>query len=85
MSKRLQVVVGDADLESYERIARVEGLSVSEWVRRTLGAARREASAGDVDAKISAVREALRHDYPAPDIDAMLGEIEAGYRGAGDA
>ena len=40
---------------------------------------------GDVDTKLTAVREALRHDFPAPDIEMMLGEIEQGYRGTGNA
>lgn len=81
MSKRLQVVVGDADLERYERTARVAGLSVSEWVRQALADAERKTSSGDIDAKLATVRAALGHSYPAPDIDQMLGEIEAGYRG----
>jgi hypothetical protein len=84
MSKRLQVVVGDADLQGYERAAGEAGLSLSEWVRGTLRAAEREAAVGDVDAKLAAVREALRHDAPAPDIDVMLDEIEQGYRGTAD-
>lgn len=85
MSKRLQVVMPDAELERYEGAARAAGLTVSEWVRRTLGAAQRETSTGDLEAKLSAVREALRHEFPAPDIDAMRGEIEAGYRSTQDA
>jgi hypothetical protein len=85
MSKRLQVVVGDADLERYERSAQAAGVSVSEWVRQALSVAQREASSSDLDAKLSAVRGALGHDFPAPDIDTMLAEIEAGYRGTDSA
>ena len=81
MSKRLQVVVADADLERYERTARATGLSLSEWARQALRAAQREASEGDVDAKLAAIRRAAGYDFPeAPDVETMLAEIEAGYR-----
>jgi hypothetical protein len=33
----------------------------------------------DAARKLSAVREAVRHSYPAPDVDQMLAEIERGY------
>jgi hypothetical protein len=85
MSKRLQVVLDETDLQGYERAAREAGVSLSEWVRGTLRAAEREVAMGDVDAKLSAVRDALRHDFPAPDVDIMLEEIEQGYRGTVDA
>jgi hypothetical protein len=79
MSKRLQVVVSEADLERYERTAAGAGLTLSGWVRQVLGEAQRQTSSVDLDAKLSAVRVALHHDFPAPDIDAMLGEVQAGY------
>ncbi len=82
MSKRLQVVVGDADLMGYESAARAEGLSLSEWTRRALSAAQRESSSGDVDSKLAAIRRATRCNLTdAPDIDTMLAEIEVGYGG----
>ncbi len=86
MSKRLQVVVGDTDLARYERTADAAGLSLSAWVRQALAVAQREASSGDVDAKLAAIRAAARLDLlDAPDIDTMLAEIETGYRPAGEA
>jgi hypothetical protein len=33
MSKRLQVVVDDAELERFQGAARREGMTLSEWVR----------------------------------------------------
>ena len=78
MSKRLQVVVRDAELERWERIAAAAGLTLSEWVRQALRAAQREESSGNVDAKLDAVRSALQHAYPAPDIETMLAEIDQG-------
>jgi hypothetical protein len=82
MSKRLQVVLSDADLERYERTARAAGLSLSEWARQALSSAERQVSVGDIESKLTAVREALKHSYPAPDIEQMLSEIEGGYRTA---
>jgi hypothetical protein len=80
MSKRLQVVVGDADFERYRRIAQVEGINVSEWVRQALRVAQREASDGDVEAKLAAIRKAASYNFPVePDIDTLLAEMEASH------
>jgi hypothetical protein len=79
MSKRLQVVVHDAEFERYARSARARGLSISEWVRQVLGRAERDISDGDLDAKLAAVRTAVQHSFPTADIDTMLAEIEQGY------
>ena len=78
MSKRLQVVIGDADLLGYERTAKASGLSLSEWVRQALRAAQRETSDGDVEAKLALIRRAANYRFPVDDIDKMLAETEAG-------
>jgi fatty acid-binding protein DegV len=78
MSKRLQVVIGDADLLGYERTARASGLSLSEWVRQALRVAQRESSDGDVEAKLAVIRKAASYRFPVADIDTMLAETEAG-------
>lgn len=80
MSKRLQVVVGETDLERYERSASAAGLTLSAWARQALNTAERETSNGDVEAKLAAIRRAAQCNAPAPDIETMLEEIEAGYR-----
>jgi hypothetical protein len=93
MSKRLQVVVGDADFERYRQTAQAQGINISEWVRQALRVAERERSSGDVEAKLAAIRKAASYRFPAPDIDTMLAEteagrlaeIEAGLAGADDA
>ena len=79
MSKRLQVVVKDEELERYGRSAEAVGLSLSEWARQALRAAERERSNGDVEAKLAVIRKAAGHRFPAPDIDTMLAETEAAY------
>jgi hypothetical protein len=80
MSKRLQVVVRDADLERYSRAADAAGTSLSEWVRQALRVAERERSSGDVEAKLALIRKAASYETGGRevDIDTMLAETEAG-------
>lgn len=80
MSKRLQVVVDDAELRRFRRVAKQAGLTLSEWVRQTLRRAERETSTGDVERKLEAIRRAAQYEYPAPDIEQMNAEIEQGYQ-----
>lgn len=85
MTKRLQVLLPDGQYEELRRIAEVEGVTVAAWVRRVLDEACRERPFETVDAKLAAVREAARYDYPTCDVDQMLREIAAGYgSGYGD-
>ncbi|MEX2392975.1 MAG: antitoxin [Actinomycetota bacterium] len=79
MSKRLQVVVDEREFNAFRRAARRAGMTVSEWVRQTLRSAERSADAGEPGRKLDAVRRAIQHDFPAPDIRQMLAEIELGY------
>lgn len=78
MSRRLQVVVKDEELEGYERTAQAVGLSMSEWVRQSLRAAERQVSTGDVEAKLAAIRQAASYSFPVPaDVNTLLAEVEA--------
>lgn len=79
MSKRLQVLLDEAEMRELQRVARAERMTVAEWVRQTLRAARRRAPTGDPARKLSAIRRAVRHEFPTGDIDAMLADIERGY------
>ena len=83
MSKRLQIVVDEVEFRTFARVAKRQGITLSEWVRRTLRMAQRDQSAGSADRKLAVITAAARHRFPAPDIDQMLAEIEHGY--AGDA
>ncbi len=80
MSKRLQVLLDEAELRGMREVARGQGMTLSEWVRTTLREARRSEPRGDLEGKLRAVRDAARHDFPTADIDVMLAEIEQGYR-----
>jgi hypothetical protein len=79
MSKRLQVVLDDAELRRFQRAAGRSGLTLAEWVRQALRRAERATSTGDPDRKLGAIRLAVTHSFPAPDIEQMLAEIERGY------
>ena len=81
MSKRLQVIVDEDELRDIRRMAQMKQMTVAEWVRQVLRAARRGESTGDPDRKIQAIRAAARHSFPSGDIQGMLEEIEAGYAG----
>ena len=68
------------DEEEYREIqgvARRQRVTVAEWVRQALRKAREDDS-GTVEAKLRAVAEASRHQFPTADIDVMLDEIERG-------
>lgn len=80
MSKRLQVVVRDEDLERYARTADAAGLTLSEWARQALRAAERDQASGDVEAKLALISKAasLETGGREVDIDTMLAETEAG-------
>jgi hypothetical protein len=82
MTKRLQVLLDDAELRTIQRLARRDKVTTAEWVRRRLreGAA---SSRGDTATKLAAIHRAYRQgaggDEPEVDIDQMLDEIEQGY------
>lgn len=80
MSKRLQVLLPVDQYDEIRRLAEVEGVTVAAWVRRVLREACRERPYETVEAKLSAVREASAHRFPAPGIERMLEESTAGYR-----
>jgi hypothetical protein len=80
MSKRLQVVVDEAELRAFERAAHRRGLTLSEWVRQQLRAGEREHATVGPDRKLAAVRAAARHTFPTGDVAGVLAEIERGYQ-----
>jgi hypothetical protein len=80
MTKRLQVLLDDPEWREIQRAARARRLSVAEWVRQALRAARKKEPLGDLDRKLAAVRVGARHEFPTAEVDQMLDEIERGYR-----
>jgi len=80
MSKRLQVLIPDAEMEELRKLARREHLALGEWVRRVLREARSQRPVQDPQAKLKAVRKAAEYAFPTADIEQMLAEIERGYQ-----
>jgi hypothetical protein len=79
MAKRLQVIFQDLEYREIQRMARARRMSLAEWVRQALAAARRSEPLGDMGKKLEAIRNAVRHNYPTGSIATMLAEIEKGY------
>lgn len=80
MTKRLQVLLEDDELEAIQQLARKHHLTTAAWVRETLRRAREETVYPDAVRKLRAVREASAFAYPVGDVDEMLADIEGGYR-----
>ena len=81
MTKRMQVLLEEAEFAEIRRVAKRHRVTVAEWVRQALRHARRDEPATDPRRKLAAVREGARHAFPTADIDQMLAEIERGYLG----
>jgi hypothetical protein len=79
MTKRLQVLLQDPEYREIQRIARSRRMSVAQWVRQALHAAKREEPLGEVSKKLEALRAAAKFEFPTADIEQMLAEIEQGY------
>jgi hypothetical protein len=80
MSKRLQVLLEESELRDIQRSARRSRMTVAEWVRQALRAARRSEPRSDVGKKLQVVRAAAEYSFPTADIGEMLDQIEQGYR-----
>ncbi len=81
MSKRLQVLLDEAEWREIQRAARAQRLTVAEWVRGALRVARRREPSGETGKKLEVVRAAAHHAFPTADVPQMLAEIERGYVG----
>jgi hypothetical protein len=79
MTKRLQVLFDEAEYAALQAAATSRGMTMAEWVRQALAAARREASTADVDRKLAAIRAAVRHAGPTGPIERVIGETERSY------
>jgi hypothetical protein len=77
MSKRLQVLLDEAELRQIRRIARARRMTVAEWVRQALRAASRREPLGDTDKKLESVRAASRHSFPTGEIEQDVGRDRA--------
>jgi len=81
MSRRLQVLLEEAELSEIRKAARRQRMTTAAWVRQALRAARRSEPGTDARKKLAVVRTAVGHAFPTADIDQMLAAIERGYLG----
>jgi len=79
MSKRLQVILDDSEMKEIRTIARRRRMTVAEWVRGALRAAKSEEPTADPRRKLQVLRAATSHSFPTEDIEEMLAQIERGY------
>jgi hypothetical protein len=79
VAKRLQVILKDPEYREVARAARARHLSIAEWVREALRAARRREPDSEPDKKLSAVRAATRFEFPSGNVGEILAQIEQGY------
>lgn len=77
MTKRLQVLFEEDEYLEIKATADRERMTVAEWVRQALRVARTERS-HSLDAKLRAVADAARNDFPTADIEDMLADISRG-------
>ena len=79
MSKRLQVLLSNEEMESIQQHAALDNLSVGEYVRRTLKESDSLRPSLSASAKLTLIRQAAGHSFPTADIDQMNREIQQGY------
>lgn len=79
MSKRLQVLFDEEELQEIQEFARRHHLTLAEWVRQTLREALRRQPRQSAASKRQAVRRAMEHEFPTADVDEMIAQIERGY------
>ncbi|HVR95923.1 MAG TPA: antitoxin [Thermoanaerobaculia bacterium] len=78
MSKPLQILLDDPEIQEIEETARRHQMTVDEWVRQALRTARQQA-VDERARKIEAVRTAAQYAFPTGDIEEVLADIERGY------
>jgi hypothetical protein len=79
MTKRLQVLLEEDELEQVQAAARSQRMTTAEWVRSSLRSSLESERGKDPAAKLEALATASRHAFPTGDIEQVLDEIESGY------
>jgi hypothetical protein len=80
MSKRLQVLLPDDEMEAVRKQAKLENLSIGEYVRRALRESDFRRPSRSAGAKLSSIRQAVLQAFPTADIDRMNSELKQGYQ-----
>lgn len=79
MSIRLQILMDEEELEDIRELSRVEGLTVSAWVRRAIRHERLDRPGKSVRNKQKILQQALEYSFPTADYEEMAAEIEEDY------
>lgn len=81
MTKRLQVLLDDAELRTIQRLARRDKVTTAEWVRRRLREGAAASAKPDTAKRLAAIHAAYQQGSttPEPPIEQMLDEIDRGY------
>lgn len=77
----MQVPMDDAEYRDIQKFAKEKKMTVAEWVRQALRAAREQEPRSRSEKRFDIVREAAGHSFPTGDIGQILSEIERGYLG----
>lgn len=80
MSKHLHVLLSDEEMTDIRRLARREGLTVSDWVRRSLRHTHQQQTVSDPETKLKAIRRGAQLSFPTADVEQMLSDIDFGYQ-----
>jgi len=79
MSKRLQVLLDEAEFLHFKKLAAQERIPLGEWVRRLLRKAADSKATGSVESKLKAIHKASTYSFPTGSIEQINEEIERGY------
>ncbi len=79
MSKRLQILMNDAEYLETQALAKRHHQTTAEWVRGVLREARQRAGRTDASEKLRAVQIAAGFNFPTCNVKQMLEEVERGY------
>ncbi|HYL36783.1 MAG TPA: hypothetical protein VEV17_12790 [Bryobacteraceae bacterium] len=69
MSKRLQILLPDHEMAEIQSLAKRELLTASEWARLALRPALASEPVKTPEAKLRAIRRAVRYSFPIPEFD----------------
>lgn len=72
-------MLDEQELNDIQEIARRNRMTVAQWVRQVLRAARRLEPRQAVEHKLEAVRVAARYEFPVGEVGQILDQIERGY------
>ncbi len=78
MSAKVQIVVDEAELARFRAAADQAGMTLSEWARHALRLAERDTATRGSQQEIDAIHAASGYEFPAPDVDKMIAEIDGG-------